>query len=303
MTNNSSFHLLRNKSSLFPGDKIKVFREDDLFCDVTLLSDDGMVFKAHKVILASHSEKLQTILTKAESTSSLLSRSLCVYLSGVTGHQLGLILDFMYSGQVMVDQIYLLKFLKVAKNLEVVGLVEQVEEQDESKDIKDENVQKVAAVDGDIENCRTLDSNTVARETIILDDDETEMDYYEDENDFGEEISAETSPEEFIEGMATMSKDIQNKKNLKEFAVETLSKPMPRLPCPVQFMNYKQLRDWLLRVGITYVAVRINILGFQSVNNGNLENFNHSGDSFWFIPLRMNNVGNQMPREDLLWPA
>ena len=43
-----------------------------------------------------------------------------------------------------------------------------------------------------------------------------------------------------------MTKDLQNKKSLKEFAVEILSKPMPRLPCPVQFMNYKQLRDWLL---------------------------------------------------------
>ena len=255
-TDNSSFHLLQNKSSNVPDEKIKVFRENDLFCDVRLVSDDGMVFPAHRVLLASHSEKLKTILTKVGSASS---SSLCLYLSGVAGLQLGLILDFMYCGEVRVNQISLLKFLQVAKNLEVVGLVEeqleeQVDEVDkESKDIKDENMKKNAPemnLSGDIKHFRTLESNT-ARETIILDDDQTDMDYYEDENDFEiEEISTETpppdSPKEFIEEMVTMTHHMQNKKNLREFALEILSKPMPRLPCPVQFMNYKQLRDWLL---------------------------------------------------------
>ena len=154
----------------------------------------------------------------------------------------------MYCGEVWVNQISLLEFLQVAK---VVGLVEEVE--DESKDIKDEHLKKATAATAadlslDIENLRTVDTNTV-RETIILDD----MDYYEDNFEvetFDEDMSAETPPvsppEEFMEGMAPMTKQMKNKKNLKEFAVEILNKPMPRLPCPVQFMNDKQLRDWLL---------------------------------------------------------
>ena len=250
-TNIPSFHLLRKKSDSVPREKIKGFQEKHIFCDVTLVSDDGMVFTAHRVLLASHSEKLKTILTKVESSSSA-SSSFCVYLTGVTGYQLGLILDFIYCGEVRINQISLLEFLQVAKNLEVVGLVEELE--DESKDIRDETVKKDAAaadLTGGIENFMPVDKNTVS-ETIILDDD---MDYYEDESDFevetcDEDISAEpplpASPREFTEKTTPMTKQMKYKMTLKEFATEMMSKPMPRLPCPVQFMNEKEVRDWLL---------------------------------------------------------
>ena len=100
--NNSSFHLLRNKANGFPNGKIKILRDNDLFCDVKLVSDDGMVFSAHRVLLASHSEKLKKFLTKVESSSSS-SSTFCVDLTGVPGHQLGLVLEFLYCGEVRVN--------------------------------------------------------------------------------------------------------------------------------------------------------------------------------------------------------
>ena len=90
-----------------------------------------MVFSAHRVLLASHSEKLKKVLTKVESSSSS-SSTFCVYLTGVPGHQLGLVLQFLYCGEVRVKQISLLQNSRLLKNLEVDGIVEEAE--DESKE-------------------------------------------------------------------------------------------------------------------------------------------------------------------------
>ena len=93
MKGESSSILLRNSEG-WPGGHFESVRARSQFCDVTLLSEDGASFPAHKVILSSQSEKLRSILAQFPASP------FCLYLTGVPGHHLASILAFIYSGQV-----------------------------------------------------------------------------------------------------------------------------------------------------------------------------------------------------------
>ena len=114
----STFHLLRNSEDSLPP-RFRDFKDGNSFCDVTLVGEDGTSFRAHKVILAGQSERLQTILTQFE------AGPFCLYLAGVSGRELGAILDFIYSGEARVSQGSLGKLLWAANTLQVRGLMEQ----------------------------------------------------------------------------------------------------------------------------------------------------------------------------------
>ena len=128
-----SFHLMtNNRGSL--GKNIAGFREDNQFCDVTLVCDDGASFKAHRVILASQSDKLRTILTEFQDSQ------FCLYLAGVASQQLSSILAFIYSGEARVSQRDLSAFLAAAQTLKIGGLVE---DKDDEEVIEDDFKEKV----------------------------------------------------------------------------------------------------------------------------------------------------------------
>ena len=58
------FHLLRNHSENVVHKNIKLLRDENQFFDVTLICEDGVVASAHKLILASHSDKFKQILSQ-----------------------------------------------------------------------------------------------------------------------------------------------------------------------------------------------------------------------------------------------
>ena len=91
-------------------------REDNDFFDVTLACDDKQI-QAHKVVLAACSPFFRGILKRNPHPNPLL------YLKGVKFTNLLSVLNFMYHGQVNVEQKDLESFLSVAEELKVKGLI------------------------------------------------------------------------------------------------------------------------------------------------------------------------------------
>lgn len=95
-------------------------RETGSLCD-TLLTVEGRSFKAHALILALASKRLQRLLTKQHGSSPGYR---CA-IESVSPHTFEQILDYVYSESVEVPKDDLEELLKGAQYLEVESLVEQ----------------------------------------------------------------------------------------------------------------------------------------------------------------------------------
>ena len=93
-------------------------REDEDFCDVTLVCEDNQQIPGHKVVLAASSPLLRAMLKSSQHSHPLL------YFWGVKARDLARLVDFIYRGQVQVYQSDLEDFLNVAKMLKVKGVTE-----------------------------------------------------------------------------------------------------------------------------------------------------------------------------------
>ena len=87
------------------------------FSDVTLACADGQI-EAHKVILAASSNFFKRILKKNPHKHPL------IYLKGIKSSEVEGVLNFIYHGEVGVEETELNSFLQVAEELEVKGLVQ-----------------------------------------------------------------------------------------------------------------------------------------------------------------------------------
>ena len=93
------------------------------FSDVTLACEDECLVKAHRIILASGSLFFEKLLSRLGVHPQPL-----LYLRGVTGRELELVLDFLYHGEARISQGGLQAFLGLAQELGVRGLMETGEE-------------------------------------------------------------------------------------------------------------------------------------------------------------------------------
>ena len=99
-------------------------RNDSDFADVKLISDDKVKFLAHKIVLSSCSNMFKFILKGNTHANPLL------YLSGVSSVNLGLILDYVYHGEVSLFQEQTQSFLECAQKLELEGVIGYNDEQE-----------------------------------------------------------------------------------------------------------------------------------------------------------------------------
>ena len=97
----------------------KLWNDQD-FADVTLATVDGEQIRAHKVILSSCSQLFRNIFLMNPHQNPLL------YLKGIRNKELSLVIKFIYLGQCEVGQNELKDFLATGKDLEVRGLMEDV---------------------------------------------------------------------------------------------------------------------------------------------------------------------------------
>ena len=94
-------------------------RQEQDFSDVTLVSEDEDFISAHKIVLAGSSEFFKGILKRTSAQANPL-----LYLSGISTKHLQFLLDFVYEGEVKIDQVDVPEFLSIAKKLKVEGLQE-----------------------------------------------------------------------------------------------------------------------------------------------------------------------------------
>ena len=98
--------------------------------DVTLVCDDKIQFKAHKIVLSACSPVFKTILNNLQQSSAV------IYLRGIKCQEMESILEFMYLGSTTFCQDSIEEFLDVAKNLEIKEISQTVEFNEEDHESK-----------------------------------------------------------------------------------------------------------------------------------------------------------------------
>ena len=85
--------------------------------DVTLVSDDEQHISAHKLVLSASSDFFKNIIHKAKHSNPM------IFLSGFKSKDLLLVMDYIYQGEVQILQTDLDRFLSVAQQLKIEGLI------------------------------------------------------------------------------------------------------------------------------------------------------------------------------------
>ena len=109
-------------------------RDEEYLTDVTLVADDNTQVSAHRLVLSTSSEYFKTIF-KSNHNQSLSHLVLC--LDMVDGESLSHLLDYMYNGEVKMEEEKLETFLKVAKRFKLEGLCEEGDGKDIGEDVGD----------------------------------------------------------------------------------------------------------------------------------------------------------------------
>ena len=95
------------------------FLKEDKFVDVTLISEDGMEVKAHRMILSSATEFFDNIFQKCENKNR---ENFVIFLYGIKFLQLKSIIEFIYLGETTVEEKNLDTFLLISKLLKIEDL-------------------------------------------------------------------------------------------------------------------------------------------------------------------------------------
>ena len=133
---------------------IKVNRES--YTDVKLVTEDGQMFRAHKLILASSSAYFHDLFQMSANFDDIGQNShILVALPDVQGNSLASVLSFIYDGHTQVLATDIDMFTKTAKRFKVKGLtadenktIDSLEQENVQQDIKDEP--------HDIEECESV---------------------------------------------------------------------------------------------------------------------------------------------------
>lgn len=96
-------------------------REDEVLYDMSLACE-GKIIPAHQVVLGCCSPQLLQLLVSARGANTTAGQNPLVVLRGVSASDMMLILQFVYTGQVVVPQWQLNTFLAAAEDLEILGL-------------------------------------------------------------------------------------------------------------------------------------------------------------------------------------
>ena len=120
MTSSEKYSLRWND---FQDNTISAFtnlREDTIFTDVTLISEDGQQLEAHKVILTASSPFFMNILKINKHPKPL------IYLKGFNAKDLHSLIDFIYNGVADVCQDNLDTFLALNSSGAIAGTVASI---------------------------------------------------------------------------------------------------------------------------------------------------------------------------------
>merc|ERR1712129_96837 len=121
MNNSEQFCLKWNDFETNIRNSFRELREGEEYFDVTLACDDGPLIEAPRIIISAGSALFREIFRKSKHPGPF------VYLKGINSVYLGYILDFLYNGEASIAQDELATFLETARELQVKGLQNKVE--------------------------------------------------------------------------------------------------------------------------------------------------------------------------------
>merc|ERR1712129_611692 len=131
-------------------DSFKILKEEERLFDVTLATDDGQHMQAHKMVLSVGSHFFNDVFLKTNHSNML------IYLKGISSAELEPVVDFLYNGEAFFSEDYLTTFLGTAKELQIKGLLADLQG-------ISENVTETQEIQAEYENYRNSDE----QETIL----------------------------------------------------------------------------------------------------------------------------------------
>ena len=114
------FSLKWNDFQLNVSKSFQRLRHEKEYSDVTLIGDDYQPVLAHKVVLSSSSEYFKNVLYGTRNHSNPV-----ICMEGLNKGDLTNILDYIYNGELQINQEDLDTFLKIAGRLKLEGLTGQ----------------------------------------------------------------------------------------------------------------------------------------------------------------------------------
>ena len=152
---------------------LNVLKNEEDFQDVTLVTDDLHQVRANKLLLSASSEYFKTILLINKHSHPLLC------LDGIRFTELKNILEYIYNGEVRLEQKHLERFINVAKRLKLEGITNEQPETNENVKKKKEVPKK--AYEPPLEDNSIIDPGAVKLEEF--------SDIEENENDINDYLT------------------------------------------------------------------------------------------------------------------
>ena len=138
-------------------------RKEKDFADVTLAPGDGgqTVVKAHRVVLASGSHVLKSLLTQHPSENPL------IFMRGMKQDQLNSIVDFLYFGEVSIHQDELNDFLALAEELQLKGLTESKNKETSKSTVQEIKRESISGAPHIVNNQQFLGGRSLENQEIF----------------------------------------------------------------------------------------------------------------------------------------
>ena len=130
------FSLKWNDFASYVSNSFSRLRQETRLYDVTLVSNDHQQVSAHKLVLSACSEVFSTIFHSNNSSNMML------YLDSVDAKELNVMLDYIYQGEVQVQQEHLNRFMEIATKFKLSGLLTSETEwkEEEAREINPETI-------------------------------------------------------------------------------------------------------------------------------------------------------------------
>lgn len=110
----------------------------ETYVDCTIVVDDQVQFKAHRVVLAANSPYFQSIL------QDMPMDHCSIIFPGVKAFEMRALLEYMYTGEVNVTQSQIPKIMRIAEELEVKGLFDMADLKEKFHKLSEEHAERSA---------------------------------------------------------------------------------------------------------------------------------------------------------------
>ena len=121
------YDLKWNKFHVNASETFNNLRLEESFTDITLVSDDHCMIKAHKLVLIASSQYFHNLLKVIPASSPFIC------LEGVSSPDLKFLVEYIYNGEIKVPKDFIKRFLQLAKRFLIKGLCKENETQNIKK--------------------------------------------------------------------------------------------------------------------------------------------------------------------------